>query len=43
MQFKDALAQSFGQTATEAHHKGICISCRQVPEHQSTIDVGGPI
>ena len=40
MHFKDALALSiYGMTATEAHHKGICISCRQVPQHQSTIDV----
>jgi hypothetical protein len=39
-EFKDNLAISiYGITANDAHVRGICISCKQVPTHESTSDL----
>ena len=37
--FVDLMAeQEFGMTRTDAHAKGICISCKQPPKHVSPDD-----
>jgi hypothetical protein len=39
-EMKDMLAkETFGMTTKEAQDKGVCVSCKQVPTHESTLDL----